>query len=364
MDDRTPLNVGLVVRSLSTQGGSERQARILARWLLEQGHRVEVYCAEAPDRVEGVVVHQVLPGRIHDSLGRLRLVRAARGIPRHRHDVVQAFVRVPGCDVYRAGGGAHAAWLATRGLLRRWRPRERVALWADRRAATSARRVVCNSRLAAREVREAHGLADDRVVVVRNAIDLDRFRPHPERRARARRRWRVGPEERVALFLGHGFRRKGLAVAVEAFARVAGPRDRLVVLGDDARARRRLAAHRRRLGGRLVAPGAVGAPEEWLPGADALLLPTRYDPAANATGEALACGVPPVTSGRDGNAEIVPDRGLVVDDPADVEGFAAALRYAWRTDGWTRRCRTAAEAWPVSRMGQAVVSIYRELLHG
>jgi glycosyltransferase involved in cell wall biosynthesis len=93
-------------------------------------------------------------------------------------------------------------------------------------------------------------------------------------------------------------------------------------------------------------------------------LPTRYDPAANSTMEALASGVPPVTSGRDGNAEVVPDPALVVADPLDVAGFAAALERAWSTPSLRERCRHAAEAWPVSRNGKALESIYRELVDG
>jgi glycosyltransferase involved in cell wall biosynthesis len=60
-------------------------------------------------------------------------------------------------------------------------------------------------------------------------------------------------------------------------------------------------------------------------GADALLLPTRYDAFANVCLEAAAAGLPVVTSGANGAAEIACDAGIVVDDPEDVAGFARAL---------------------------------------
>ena len=152
-------------------------------------------------------------------------------------------------------------------------------------------------------------------------------------------------------------------IGASVSTRVAGPRDRFVVMGRDAHPERHLFPIRENLGSRLVVHGPEPQPEVWLPGADATLLPTLYDAAANTTLEALAAGVPAVTSGRDGNSEVVPDPGLVVDDPGDVAGFARALRWAWEEgQELSRRCRLASEDWPVSRNGRAVEELYLEWL--
>ena len=58
------------------------------------------------------------------------------------------------------------------------------------------------------------------------------------------------------------------------------------------------------------------------------------------------------------------DRALVVEDPADVEGFATALRRAWEDRGPAGRFRAAAERWPASRMGEGVASMIQELRNG
>jgi UDP-glucose:(heptosyl)LPS alpha-1,3-glucosyltransferase len=285
--------------------------------------------------------------------------------------VVQGFGRTIRHHVYRAGGGVHEAWLAVRDrtLLRRWlsslSPVDRLERWIDRQAFRRAGRVVCNSDMAARQVEALYGVPGERIRVVRNGIDGVRFHPDEARRALARERWGVPSGGRVAMFLGHGFRRKGLAVAGAAFARASGPGDRFVVVGRDAHARRHIDPLRALLGDRLVVTGGAARPEDCLPGADATVLPTWYDAAANTTVEALACGVPAVTSGRDGNAEIVPERGWIVEDPGDVGGFARALDAAWSADASARaRCRAVAEAWPVSRNGLAMEEIYREWRDG
>ena len=78
------------------------------------------------------------------------------------------------------------------------------------------------------------------------------------------------------------------------------------------------------------------------------ILPTRYDPFANACLEALACGVPVITSRRNGAAEVCPYPWMSVEDPEDVAGFARALGTALDTAGLRDDCRAAAERWPHS----------------
>lgn len=366
-----PLNVAFVLRRFATDGGTEKYVADLARHLVGRGHEVHVYCAEVAAPADGVRFHPLRPAARRGLLGVVALARAAAAVPLDAHDVVQGFGRTLRHHVYRAGGGVHAAWLAARDhtLARRTlgalSPTDAVERWIDREAMRRARLVVFNSEMAARQAGALYGLPADRARVVRNGVDAERFRPDAERRAAARAGWGVPDDGRVALFLGHGFRRKGLAVAAAAFERAAGPRDRLVVVGRDAHAERWLRPLRERLADRLIVAGATTRPEDALPGADATLLPTLYDAAANTTLEAMACGVPAVTSARDGSAEIVGDRRLVVEDPADVDGFAAALATAWaERDRLGAEARKIATAWPVSRNADVMESIYRELADG
>jgi UDP-glucose:(heptosyl)LPS alpha-1,3-glucosyltransferase len=347
------VKIGFVLERWGPGGGTQGYALGLARFLVSKGVGVVVWCARSDVDEPGIDV-RVLPGQAGGLRGRLGFAWRTRDLPRGDVDVVQGFGRTLGHDVFRAGGGVHAAWLAASGSpLRRWSPLEQAEALLDRRAIESARIVVCNSEMAAADVRR--WTSARRVVVVRNGVDVDRFRPDLDRRAAARAAWRVPEGGRVAAFFGSGFRRKGLDVAAAAFEAVARPDDRFVVLGDD----RRSDAWKSRLP-RALFHGPVARPEEWLPGADATLLPTRYDAAANTTFEALACGVPAVTSGRDGAAEIVPDPALVVPDPADIDGFARALKHAWDAPD-PASYRAAASEWTIERNGEAMLEIYGQL---
>ena len=370
-----PLKIAFVLNYWSSRGGTERYAHNLARWLVGRGHIVHVFCRDAAiqrdNAPKGNLVFRPWSGAGRGFLGIARGYLSSRSIAGSSFDIVQGFGRSASHDVFRAGGGVHQAWLDIRnstgpGRLRScFSAQDRLERWIDRRAFVRARVVVCNSQLVAEQVVRIHGLKRQQIRVVRNGVDLERFRPRPAARESARRFWSVPPQGRVAVFVGSGFKRKGLETAAMAFEHLAVPGDRLVVIGRDSQAASFLRPLRRRLGDRLVVMGHVSQVEKWIVGADALLLPTRYDPAANATLEAMACAIPPVTTLFDGNNELVPDEHLIVNEPGNVKQCAAALAYGWANkDRLGAECRKVAAQWPVSRNGEAMESIYLQLVDG
>ncbi len=327
------MRIALVHREFSERGGCERFGIGLARWLCARGHQVTLACLRAEGApLEATLLHLPAGGR-----GRiwkmLSLWRAARVVDRAAFDAVISLGRTPGADVYRAGGGCHRAWVASRG----WSLADAVEVAVDARVVRGASRVVANSQMAADELVRWYGLDRGRLTVIHNGVDLGRFRPEP--------RGRLPGQGPTAVFLGSGFQRKGLATALGAIRRIPGLH--LAVLGSDPRPARwaRLA---RELGvdARVHFLGPVARPEELLPAAAALLLPTRYDPFSNAVLEALACGVPAITSGANGASEVLPAPWMRVADPDDEAGFAHALERALHEPRLREASRAAAEALP------------------
>ncbi|MCA1905039.1 MAG: glycosyltransferase family 4 protein, partial [Desulfarculus sp.] len=248
--------------------------------------------------------------------------------------------RTPGAPVLRAGDGVHAAWLERRRpyesfwkrLSFGFNPLHRAFLDLERRALThpELRLVIANSQLVAEELRRFYGLGPERVRVIRNPVDQDRLDPARDPAVRAGARAELGLTEGqpALLFLGSGFERKGLAFAIQALANL--PDVRLLVAGRDRVApyqrlaqRLRVAGRVRFLGGRQDAPRLIAA-------CDGLLLPTIYDPCANACLEALHLGRPVVTTLANGAAELVRPgvNGVLVAEPADAAELARACQTA------------------------------------
>jgi UDP-glucose:(heptosyl)LPS alpha-1,3-glucosyltransferase len=162
------------------------------------------------------------------------------------------------------------------------------------------------------------------ILVERPGVDIGRFHPDPGRATAAEGRLRL-------LFVGHNFELKGLGPLLAALAthRARGGRAALTVVGAGPIGRFRRVAARRGLSDSVAFDGAVS--REAMPGVyrrhDALIHPTFYDPFSLVVPEALASGVPVVTTRRNGASEIVEDgrQGYLLDDPRDESALGEAL---------------------------------------
>jgi UDP-glucose:(heptosyl)LPS alpha-1,3-glucosyltransferase len=353
------MNVALVHMRHAHSGGTERYLDHLAGFLARRGHRVTIVCrshAEPPHPAVRFV--RLRPPSIGAAW---RLVSFGAAVERHvrasGYELVYGLGRTWTHDVVRLGGGCHATYLERlhgtgAGLrLAGLRPKHRAILAAERRALAPGAyaRIVVNSELVRRDVLERFRAPPGDVRVVHNGVDVQRF--HPRQRAAGgaelRRSLGLEPGDYVVLFLGNGYERKGLDLVLAACAELARalPGARLVVAGNDSRE-----GHYRRLAERLGISGAtrfLGArrdAELVYAAADLYALPTRYDPFANSTLEALASGLPVVTSAANGGAELIQSgqEGEVLRAP-DAAGLAAALR-AWADPERRRAGALAARA--------------------
>jgi len=346
---RSPtLRIALVVERFAPgAGGVENVAWQVAHELVGQGEDVTIAAREA-DPASAVPV-RILEGVSRRGPGRtLAFSRAAARATRPpAFDVVHSFSRTRHQDLFRAGGGSHADYLRRTAppagaALRRLLPRHRSLLAVERRVFADPRqRIQCASRLVADRLCDAEGVDRGRILLLPNAVDAARFDAAP--RAGAARALRASLEPRagrVWLFAGSGWRRKGLATAIEALARSADPELRLWVAGrdDPARWRRRIA--RAGVGGRIRFLGPRRDLELVYAAADGLLLPTFYDAFANVTFEAAAAGLPIVTTRANGAAEWLPEEACRRVEPGDAEALARALDALADTD--RRRCMGAA----------------------
>jgi UDP-glucose:(heptosyl)LPS alpha-1,3-glucosyltransferase len=261
---------------------------------------------------------------------------------------------VAACDVYQPHGGLHRSALeatlaamdpgparAARRAVRALSPKQRALLAIEARLldGDGARRVIALSPRVLRDLERFHPAAARRAVVIPPGTDLERFRP--------RERPRRGPP--VALFLAREPRLKGLGPLLDALVRVrAGGVDlRLVAAGFPPKgwARR---AERLGLGGAVSFPGPAERPEDLHAAADLLVHPTLHDPCSLVALEALAAGMPVVTTEANGAAAwIGRGAGEVVADPRDVGALAGAVARcvaAAREPATAAAARRSAEA--------------------
>jgi UDP-glucose:(heptosyl)LPS alpha-1,3-glucosyltransferase len=345
------LTIGLVRRGHSETGGAEIYLKRLARGLNESGHATRLFTDAAwPVREWNWGPITRLRGetaqRFADELEKIELKNCC--------DLLLSLERVWRCDVYRAGDGIHRAWMQRRAaasslprrLLSRFNAKHRETLELERSLfAGGARRVIANSEMVKREAQEFYRYPADQVEVVPNGVPLVDFQPNPAARLLQRKILQLREEDIAVLFVGSGWERKGLRYALDA-VKSLGKKFRLLVAGR-GRSRKARARFVQRLGVVRDLPALYSA-------AAIFHLPTHYDPFSNACLEALAAGLPVVTTRDNGFSEIMADRvhGSIIDHASNTAQIREALLF-WSNS----ERRLAARAAILERAGHFDISV-------
>jgi UDP-glucose:(heptosyl)LPS alpha-1,3-glucosyltransferase len=357
------MRIGIDVRVADPEEpGQQRYLWRLGVWLAGEGHHVHFLTVRPqPETIacpEGVTLH-----RLHD-LSRARLRDAVRGL---HLDVLllnperSRRYRGIGANVLRSAYGTEHYRQKLRSfrnpLERAVRASVRLTPWeaAERRwerafyeGTSPEPHVVAQSRYMRGEILGSYAVPEGNVHVVHNAVDTNEFTVSAREglRDEMRARWRIPGEATCLLFLGHNYRLKGLWQLLDVLAD-SDPSVHLLVVGRGTGSGQRREARRRieRLGlrGRVTMAGPVRPSLHALAAADALIHLSWHDSFGFVALEAMACGLPVITTPYVGATELIDDgvSGLVV-DPSDDRGIAAAID---RTrDAAFRRAMGAAAA--------------------
>ena len=179
-----------------------------------------------------------------------------------------------------------------------------------------------------KELKDFHGIHDERCRIIPNAADTDRFRPVPQDRKNAiRASFNLGPNDTVCAFSGGEWRRKGLDLAIRALAAIRRKEVKLLVLGHDgALGEFEGLAEECDVRPQVRFAGFREAVEEGLACADLFLFPSRYEAFSLATLEAAACGLPIVAPRINGIEDFIEpgvNGDFIEHDPVQI---ATALR--------------------------------------
>ena len=314
-------------------------------------------------------------GRTWRDAGFCRCVQKIIG--QGRFDLVQSHERIPGCHIYRAGDGVHATWLELRDQARGTPPGRapRRSLWHRYTLAAETKLyqhpnlkvVICNSQMVRNDIARRFAVPSEKLRVIYNGVDLGAFHPDLQgiHRARVRADLGVGDKVPLILFVGSGFERKGVPTLLHALARMQTRNAMLLIVGYDRNLQKML-----KLAGKLGIDdhvrflGGSQDPRAYFGAADLFCLPTLYDPMPNAAIEALACGLPVVTTSTCGAAELIQpgNNGLVCDagDPDALAGCLDQMSGRGRPDRAT--VRASVEHLGLAGMAEQLATLYGTLM--
>jgi UDP-glucose:(heptosyl)LPS alpha-1,3-glucosyltransferase len=222
--------------------------------------------------------------------------------------------------------------------------------------------------MVADEVERYYGVDRSKLHVIYNGVDTQIFHPGvaDEFRVAVRQSLGISLAAPVLLYVGSGFERKGVPQLLQAFSASPDVTAHLIVVGADRKLNAlKSLADTLGIGDRVCFVGGVKDVRPYYGTADGFVLPTLYDPCPNAVLEAMACGLPVITSAQCGAREWIntSKNGWVV-DPTDKAALSASLANLCSLAGQVeprRRARDAVAGFTLPAMSERLLILYKNI---
>lgn len=363
----TSLQIALLKSSFHLKGGLEKYCFRIANALRQQGHTVSILTSSPSSKKDNVI--QICSSVKPSALQLLWFDwNSRRYLKRHSYDIVFGFDRhfLP-LTHYRAGNGCHAAYLERRkkraSFIKRLsfycNPLHLLTTLSERFLFERhpPRVIICNSQLVKREILQFYpATPEERLHVVHNGVEWFDYEESFFTRQKA-------TIPRI-LFIGHEWRRKGLELALGALSRITDHDFRMVVVGKERDPSRFIKIAREyELSHKIEFHPTPQPSLPFYQASDIALLPSLYDPFANATVEALAMGLYVITTVSNGGSEVIIEgkNGSVIDH--DPEECAKKLLYAFnriKEEGCQDWIRESVRQYDFSNQLKKIVSLAEE----
>jgi UDP-glucose:(heptosyl)LPS alpha-1,3-glucosyltransferase len=351
------------------RGGAERYCANLCRCLADMGHQVFVVARECDADVHPDLVHvPVVVGNRSSAVRNLSFHRnSQKAIRQLDVDRVYALSRTYPADAFRVSDPLHATWLDIRypgrfrNRLERLNPRHRAILSLERGICDARHTgvIITNSNWARQQILARYDYPAERIHVVYNGVDLDCFSPTEADIS-------VGGPLRL-LFVAQDFARKGLGFILDAMKQLhaQGIACHLRVVGRDDPRPFRQQAQQLGVAQAVDFHESTSQIQDYYNTSDLLVFPTLSDPFANVCLEALACGLPVMTTTYNGAAEILTEdqTGYVLqaNRPLAPQIVAAIVRFSRLPEQYrvemAHRARMCAEGFTIRRNAERTLEV-------
>ncbi len=370
------MKIGIVCRIYTDKkGGKERYSMMLCRHLIQKGHTVHLFAHRA-DPEPGALFHRVPMFPLSSPAKHLSFAYfASRMAQKAGIEILHSMDRIMEQDIFRASDGLNPVqlqqcypspfvrWLKSIG------PRRQVLGYLEKRIFTKgkARSIIANSRLVRDQILAHYPAAADLIRVIYNGVDTRRFHPGLKKiyRDQIRREYQIGPEKLLLIFVANDFKLKGLKTLMAAMKRLDDSDIEALIIGGGHPAPYRREAEKLGIAGQIHFTGTEPEVEKFLAAGDLFVLTTWYDPFANVCLEAMACGLPVITTTANGAAErIEADVNGYIIAPGAAENLARSifrLRDQNRRDAMAKAAAETARACTWDAHFERIESLYEEL---
>ncbi len=357
------MRLAFIKKRFSIHGGAERYLQTLIEHLKKEGHEIHIFANQWTEE-EGVIFHKVnilppssfLINLTFNINTRSRLMAHGSRF----FDCIISFERTTCQDIYRAGEGSHAEWLKIRSAVEplykrlsfKINPLHVYMLKLEKEIFKNTKLIVANSEMVKRQIIDHYAIPEEKITVIYNGVDLKRFSPQNKDRWRkdVRDSLNISRDTKVLLFVGSGFERKGLRTFIKAIPLIKDRNFIAIIIGRGDTDRYRAMAEKFGVLNHILFLGVQKEIERFYAAADLFVLPTLYDPFSNATLEAMASGLPVITTKNNGAAELIENgqEGLVMEALFNSEELAERIDHCLNDhESMGRMARKKAEGFPI-----------------
>lgn len=387
MDNR-PLRVACAVRTFHRYGGVPRSTyELVINWGKQQGTRVTVITAEK---------HTEVPNMLPITLIHLPVLRIPGGgyfaklsyaleifsfsitasfylwLHRKEYDILYAPTGQTCAPCVYTSQSCHRAWITLRVKTGDWawllNPIHWWILFLEWYAYRFGRSITAISDVVARDMMLAYQfLKNNPPVVIPHGVNIDEFKPDAKQRNAIRKELRLADDDYLLLFVGYEYERKGLPKIIEVLPRF-DETVHLAVVGEDFVRREKLKTRALELGvgQRVHFLGTQKNVAPYFQAADLFVFPSKMDAFALVVLEAMASGLPVITTKEVGASVCVGPEGVVLDVPVKQDELASAIRkYVADTafaKGAGEQALRQARRYSWEKVAQKYIDYFRTLL--
>lgn len=344
------MKIAVIRKKYIFHGGAEGFSSSFIENLGNEGHEIHVFAIEwrANTNHKNIHFHKVPALTCVSVLRDLTFTLSSFFLlkkQRKNFDIIQTHDKTLYQDIYRAGDGCHIEWLKQR--LRRTgiagkcsvilNPYHWLMLGLERSILRGHRfkKIIAISEMVKKNIIDHYGVRPADIEVIYNGVDMEKFHPRNREKHRheIRKTYGLSDSDFVVLFVGSGFERKGVRYLIEAVESVEDPVTLMVVgKGKHPTVFRRTKAgiQERSMAQnqKVLFCGPQKDIGRYYAAADIFVFPTLYEPFGNVHLEALASGLPVITTKNSGASEIIKDgeHGYVISEPEDFRAIAEKIQ--------------------------------------
>jgi UDP-glucose:(heptosyl)LPS alpha-1,3-glucosyltransferase len=383
------MKIALAIENFSRHaGGAEAYAVGLAETLIREGFDVRLYGHLWDGEPAGAVFHLIrrLPRWVPPSIRLLDFaLQHQRMTARENFDVILGFGNTVAMNAYQSHGGVHyisnmrKLQAVSNPLLRFLKklilfgtPKYHVRVWIESAPFRMKKRpiIVAISEMVRQDMARHFGVNSEEIKLVYNGIDCAKFAARESNRGqRLRQEWGFD-KEILFLFMAYDFRKKGVRYLVEAAdklrQRVGAGRFGVVIVGSPPSLQLRNKVRQLKLSDTVIFQGPTTEPEVFYQACDVFILPTFYDACSLVVFEAMAAGLPAITSTFNGAAGIITEGkdGAVLRDPRDTDEMSGAMLTFLSSEvlrDASAAAKLTASNYTIERNHSQMIEIFRSL---